>query len=214
MSSLPEGHADSGDLWYEEDAPTVSRRRGRFRWPVLIGVVVTAAMVSWLWPGGQGRAGYITGPGQLRMLQPADRPAAPQLRGELLNGDRFDSAAWAGEVIVVNFWGSWCPPCRVETPELVRSANAWRSSGVRFLGVDVRDERSAARAFARQYELPYPSLFDDDGTVTLSFRNVPPNAVPATFVFDRKGRIAATAFGRVTADGLAAVLRPLVREPG
>lgn len=109
---------------------------------------------------------------------------------------------------MVNFWGSWCPPCRVETPELVRSANAWRSSGPRFLRVDLRDERSAARAFPRQYGLLYPSLFDDDGTVTLSFRNVPPNAVPATFVFDRKGRIAVTAFGRVTADGLAAVLRP------
>lgn len=214
MGSLPEGHADSDDLWYADEVPTAPRRRRRLRWPVLIGVVVMAALFAWLWPGGQSKAGYITGPGQLQMLEPADRPAAPRLRGELLNAERFDSAAWAGQVIVVNFWGSWCPPCRVETPELVRAANAWRSSGVRFLGVDVRDERSAAQAFARQYELPYPSLFDDDGTVTLSFRSVPPNAVPATFVFDRKGRIAASAFGRVSAAGLAAVLRPLVREPG
>lgn len=149
----------------------------------------------------------------MQLIQAADRLEAPRLRGELLSGRRFDSAVWTGQVVVVNFWGSWCPPCRAETPELVQVANGWRSRGVRFLGVDVRDERSAAKAFVRQYDVPYPSLFDGDGTVTLAFRNVPPSAVPATFVFDRKGRIAARAFGRVTALGLEAVLRRVSREP-
>lgn len=211
---LPEGHVDSEDPWYADtESPSRPGRLRRVGLIVLVVLVVTAAAVSFS-AGGQSRPGYISEPGQLRVVQVAERLEAPRLRGELLSGRRFDSAAWAGQIVVVNFWGSWCPPCRAETPELVQVANGWRSSGVRFLGVDVRDERSAARAFVRQYAVPYPSLFDDDGTVTLAFRNVPPNAVPATFVFDRAGRIAATAFGRITATGLEGALRRLSREPG
>jgi len=208
---LPAGHVDGADPWYADGDPGRPRRpKGRLL--VLLAILLAGGLGSWLLSDGPNRPGYIAGPGQLHVQPPADRPPAPRLRGELLSGARFNSADWSGDVIVVNFWGSWCPPCRAETPELVRSANAWRSSGVRFLGVDVRDERSAARAFVRQYDVPYPSLFDDDGTVTLAFRNVPPNAVPATFVFDREGRVAASAFGRVTFTDLTTVLERVTRE--
>ena len=117
-----------------------------------------------------------------------DRPAAPKVVGELLDGGRYDLSQDRGQVVVVNFWGSWCAPCRAEADDLEASYQATKGSGVRFLGINIQDGRDKAIAF-EQGQVSYPSIFDPASRLALDFE-VPPNSIPATIVLDREGRIA------------------------
>ena len=216
-SSLPEDHVLAGDaFWDAEPAPSPRPGRRRVLWPVAALVVLAGIAGALTWQASTrpeaDTSSYLAAPGALKAVAPAQRLPGPRLRGLLLDGTAFDSAPWAGNIIVVNFWGSWCPPCRAETPELVRVANATGNHGVRFLGIDVKDNRASAQAFVRRYHVPYPSIFDTDNQGLLAFRDLPPNAVPTTFVIDRRGRIAARALGRITGDQLTAVLTTLWQE--
>jgi peroxiredoxin len=135
-----------------------------------------------------------------------DRPPAPDLRGELLDGGRYDLTQDRGQVVVVNFWGSWCAPCRAEADDLERTYQATKAAGVRFLGINVQDGRDKARAF-EQGRVSYPSLFDPSSRLALEFE-IPPTVTPATVVLDRQGRIAAVIRRAVRADEF----RPLVER--
>jgi thiol-disulfide isomerase/thioredoxin len=146
-------------------------------------------------------------PGASVVYQPDERAPAPTLEGELLDGSRFDPATLAGMVVVVNFWASWCAPCRAEAGELNATAEATEDAGVRFVGVDIRDGRDQARAFVEGREV-YPSLFDPAGRIALGFTDVSPNTIPATLIIDRQGRVAVVLRKVVT----QAELEPLVRR--
>ena len=136
-----------------------------------------------------------------------DRADAPELDGTTLDGQPLALSDFEGNIVVVNVWGSWCAPCRAETPDLVRLAHETKNQGVRFLGVDTRDNLSSAKAFVEKFKMPYPSLFDDDGQTLLPLRDVIPTAViPSTVVVDRQGRIAARIIGPVTYNTLNALL--------
>lgn len=135
------------------------------------------------------------------------RPGAPELSGPLLSGDgTFDLAEHRGDVVVLNFWASWCAPCRVEADDLEQTYQATRGSRVTFLGINIRDERDKARAFATG-RASYPSIFDPSSRLALGF-NVPPTTIPATIVIDRAGRIAAVIRGAV----IRSQLEPLVTQ--
>lgn len=163
---------------------------------------------------GAGGGASVAGLGTVEAF-PADvRKATPAVRGELLDGAAFDLSAWRGKVVVINFWGSWCAPCRAEAPELEASYQATKNLEVQFLGVDVRDGRDAAKAFTEAFGITYPSLFDPPGRVVLGFQAVPPNVVPATVLLDRKLRIAAVFRKRVTGRELQAAIRALATEDG
>ncbi len=215
--SLPEDHVLAGDAdWDPEPEHPPAGGSRRVLWPLVALLVLAGIAGSLAWRANHTTAdeagGYISTPGVLSLVAPDQRLPGPRLRGQLLDGSPFDSSAWTGDILVVNFWGSWCPPCRAETPELVRVANATRDQGVKFLGVDVRDNRASAQAFVRDYSVPYPSIFDPDNQTLLDFRGLPPNAVPTTFVMDRRGRIAARALGRINEAQLTAVLTTLRQE--
>lgn len=136
------------------------------------------------------RAAEAAGEGTLEFIEVEERAAAVEITGELLDGTDFDLADWTGSVVVINFWGSWCAPCREEAPELVGAYESRKSEGVEFLGVDLRDERDAATAFHDRYGIEYPSLFDPAGETILGFTDIPPNVVPATVILDRELRTA------------------------
>jgi len=215
--SFPEDHLLAGDADWDPDPPRPSAgSRRRAVWPLAALLLMAGIAGGLAWRANHTTAdeasGYISTPGVLSLVAPDQRLPRPRLRGQLLDGTAFDSSAWTGDILVVNFWGSWCPPCRAETPELVRVANATRDQGVKFLGVDVRDNRASAQAFVRDYSVPYPSIFDPDNQTLLDFRGLPPNAVPTTFVMDRRGRIAARALGRINEAQLTAVLTTLRQE--
>ncbi len=144
----------------------------------------------------------------------ADRGPAPAVTGELLDGSPFDLAGWRGRVVVLNWWGSWCAPCRLEAPDLQATHEATRDLKVEFLGVDIRDDRDAAKAFVASFGITYPSLFDPAGRVALAFRDVPLTVVPSTALLDRQLRVAAVFRRVVTQRELEAAVRALATEPG
>lgn len=131
------------------------------------------------------------------LYRAGDRPAAPAVSGTTVTGQHLSLAAYRGDVVVLNFWGSWCAPCRAEAPGLGTLARQLEPQGVRFLGIDIRDQPDSAQAFMQTFRIGYPSLSDPDDEIALEFRStVPPSAIPTTVVIDRSGRIAARIVGQ------------------
>jgi thiol-disulfide isomerase/thioredoxin len=137
---------------------------------------------------GSEESGCLTNPDGVIECPPDARTPAPEVKGELLDGTPYDLASTRGYVVVLNFWGSWCAPCRAEIDDLENMYKATKPSGVEFLGINGRDSRDLAMAF-QEGRVTYPSLFDPGGRTSLDF-DVPPNATPSTIVLDRAGRIA------------------------
>jgi thiol-disulfide isomerase/thioredoxin len=160
--------------------------------------------------GGEFR--FVQGTPAGKVIPAADRAAAPQFTGTLLDGGQFSSTALAGKVAVLNFWGSWCAPCRVETPEFQQVYTEVAGSGVQFLGLNVKDTEQLAQAFLASKAITFPSLFDPKGEVALAFRDYPANAIPSTIVLDRAGRVAAVYTGEVRQADLRTVLQQLIGE--
>ncbi|MEU7798693.1 TlpA disulfide reductase family protein [Micromonospora arborensis] len=141
---------------------------------------------------------------------PDQRSAPPKLAGELLAGGTYDVSQARGQVAVVNFWGSWCPPCRAEADDLEATYQATKGSGVSFLGINVQDSRDKAKAF-EEGRVTYPSLFDPSSRLALDL-DIPPNTVPATVVLDRDGRIAVVIRRAVTQDELRPIVERIAAE--
>jgi len=134
----------------------------------------------------------------------ADRQMAPDFTMPSLDGGgTIRLSSLRGQVVVFNFWASWCGPCRLEAPGLERVSEAYRDRGVHFLGIDYRDNRPAADAFIREFGITYPSVFDPTGSLADDYRLV---GVPTTFVIDQNGRIGFRFLGYVNEQSLRSVL--------
>jgi thiol-disulfide isomerase/thioredoxin len=134
-------------------------------------------------------------------------PAVPMVAGAALGGGKISLAQLRGHVVVLNFWGSWCTPCRAEAPALSALAQHFRAAGVRFLGVDIRDSPASAQAFRRNFGISYPSLNDPADEVALAFRStVPPAGIPTTLVISSRGRVTARVVGAITYTGLRGLI--------
>jgi thiol-disulfide isomerase/thioredoxin len=141
------------------------------------------------------------------LFKAGQRPQAPEVSGTSLTGQRLRLSAYRGDIVVLNFWGSWCTPCRAEAPSLGTLSRQLYGSGVRFVGVDIRDEPDSALAFMHTFRVGYPSFNDPNDEIALDFRGtVTPAAIPTTLVIDRSGQIAARIVGGVTYAGLKSVI--------
>ncbi|MCW2676831.1 MAG: Alkyl hydroperoxide reductase/Thiol specific antioxidant [Modestobacter sp.] len=160
--------------------------------------------------GGQFR--FVAGTPAGTVIPAGERATAPGFSGTLLGGGAFDSASLTGDVAVLNFWGSWCAPCRVETPQFQQVYAEVENQGVQFLGLNVKDVQQLATAFVESKGITFPSLYDPKGEVALTFRDYPATAIPSTIVLDRKGRVAAVYTGEVQQDDLRAVLHSVMGE--
>jgi thiol-disulfide isomerase/thioredoxin len=158
--------------------------------------------------GGDSR--YVAGNRVSEVLK--NRRPAPAVKGTTLQGGRLDLASFRGKVTVVNFWASWCGPCRAEAPTLQKVFEETKPSGVQFVGLDIKDGKDNAEAFQRTYRITYPSLYDQAGQIALAFRDVPANGVPSTLVIDRQGKIAARAIGSVSYSPLKDIVTKLAAE--
>lgn len=141
-------------------------------------------------------------------LERGEKPAAPSETLPWLSRPGSASVRdLRGKVVVLNYWASWCKPCRIETPVLERWHRRIEGRGGTVLGVDVLDVSDDARAFVRKYGLTYPMLRDGDGSTQKQLGIL---AYPETFVIDRAGRITAVRRGTVDDAFLRSAVEPLL----
>ncbi|MCC6859467.1 MAG: TlpA family protein disulfide reductase [Bryobacterales bacterium] len=146
--------------------------------------LTAAVLAGILLFGGSGGSGSALRP-------TAGRTAAPDLRLPDLSGRTWKLSDRRGKVVLINFWATWCAPCRYETPSLVNLANEYRSKGLEVAGISLDDEdHDAVRDFARRYKVSYPVLLPGDSGVGSEIESL-----PTTLLLDRKGRLAKTYLG-------------------
>jgi thiol-disulfide isomerase/thioredoxin len=137
---------------------------------------------------------------------------AVEVKGELLaDGAPWSSTSARGSLLVVNFWASWCGPCRAEQPSLNQVARAYRGRGVRFIGINVRESRGAAQGYVEEFKVPYPSLYDQ---AAVNAARLQAFALPSTFILDRDGVVAYRLTGKTTVPILSARLDRLLGQGG
>ncbi len=149
------------------------------RTKLTLGALAAVAMVGGLWA--------------LTAFRPSDEPGTvvelsgpmPELAGPAVVGSAVGPEDYRGRPVLVNFWATWCGPCRQEQPALQRLAEDYRGR-VAFVGVNHTDDLAAAREYLRQYGVTYPSVFDPAGEVAFDFR-IP--YLPATVIVDAEGRL-------------------------
>lgn len=157
-------------------------------------------------PSASEDVGYAEGDGSYTVIAPDKRKQAPTLTGKDLAGKPLTTDGRAGRILVLNVWGSWCPPCRKEAPDLVKAASRLKGKAD-FIGISTRDQSAeAADAFCREFGITWPNFFDPDGELLLALRDLPPKAIPSTLVIDGQGRIAARVLGATTAATLAGIV--------
>lgn len=173
-----------------------ARNPFRRRWTrcVIVTTVVVLAAGCGSGAGGTQSPGFeIVSPGgELEFTYAiSERKAISEISGPAVIGDdRISIADYRGYVVVLNVWGSWCGPCRVEAPYLITAARDLRARGVQFLGINVRDEKDSAASFEITRKVPYPSIFDPGMRSLASIRGFPVSSIPSTIVLDRQGRVA------------------------
>ena len=172
-----------------------------------VGALLAVVLLSGWASSGNSGVTDVGGTASAVLYAAGHRPLAPEFTGTTLTGSRLKLSSYRGTVVVLNFWGSWCAPCRQEAPALAVAAQQYRPAGVAFVGVDVRDTTASAEAFAHDFGITYPSVSDPGSVITLDFTAVVPIAgTPTTLVIDRTGHIVGAVFGAATYPELTSIL--------
>jgi thiol-disulfide isomerase/thioredoxin len=175
----------------------------------VLGVTACGGQIAANTPASNGN-NFVAGDGTAAYYQAGHRTAAPAVSGTTLSGSELNLSSYRGHVVVLNFWGSWCAPCRKEAPTLAVLSEQYQPKGVRFVGVDIRDQASAAQAFVQNFRISYPSLNDPGDEIALAFRGtVSPAAIPSTLVIDQNHRIAGRVIGTASYGSLNNILAKL-----
>lgn len=168
-------------------------------------------------PNGSSGGNYVTGTNGISRVDQGERTEAPKLDGETVDGKTLDTTTLKGKVVVLNVWGSWCPPCRQEAPDFAKVSKELADAGqdVAFVGINTRDNsKQNAASFETDYGITYPSFFDPDGKLMLRFPKgtLNPQAIPSTIVLDKEGRIAARALVALNEEKLRSMIDPILAE--
>lgn len=175
------------------EAPSVN-------WPILIGGLAAIATLVAVLASGFGSDPKIVSnalPGKL----------APSFSLQTLEGDPVSLADLEGSPAVLNFWSTWCQPCKIEHPYLVAAAQAYKGRGVAFLGVLYDDEPAAARRFLKEKGFGFPTLTDPTQRVVVDYGVT---GVPETFILDASGVVYHKVVGPVAEGQLESILEELL----
>ena len=148
------------------------------------------------------------------LFRPSDEPGTtveaeghmPAISSATLNGEGISPDLYRGKVVLVNFWATWCGPCREEQPALQRLWEEYQDRGVQFIGVDFMDDDAAGREYLREFGVTYPSV-TDDGQLSNGFA-IP--YLPATVIVDREGEMRYRLLGAQSEDSLRPPLEELL----
>lgn len=132
---------------------------------------------------------------------------APAFDLQTLDGERLALAELRGSPVVLNFWASWCIPCREEAPLLTTAAREYEAQGLRVVGIVYQDSAESARDFMDRYAQPYPGLLDPDGRTAIDYGVF---GIPETFFIDRDGIVRSRQVGPVTEEGLERQIREIL----
>jgi thiol-disulfide isomerase/thioredoxin len=166
-----------------------------------VAAVLLAGGLTAAFSGGGTPAGetFLDGNQSAVLYAPGHRALVPDFSGKTLTGTPLSLATYRGKVVVLNFWGSWCAPCRSEGPTLAALSAKYSPDGVSFLGVDVEDTPVNAQAFEQGFGITYPSLNDPGQAVAQVVSSVLPiSGTPTTLVIDPTGHVAGAIFGTAT----------------
>ena len=177
----------------------------------LVAQAATLAVVAGLLAILGWRLSHQGGGGVARSVAHGKRPMAPGFDLPRLDGGgRLSLASLRGKVVVLNFWASWCVPCKQEAPRFEAASKQYAPQGVVVVGVDVNDFTGDAKRFARRYGITYPLLHDGSGK-TLGPYGV--SLLPETFMIGRDGRVGTQRVpGEMTAAELSAGIRRALRS--
>ena len=169
----------------------------------LVAVLLLASACSDV--GGTGDLEYVGGSGRVVEVHGDDREEPVEISGKTIQGKPLDVTDLRGQVVVLNVWWSGCGPCRSEMPMLVDAEaelTKEHADQVSFVGINTRDlAPENAASFERGRGVDYPSLYDAGGETLLELGRFAPRSVPATFVLDREGRVAALMNGPIPSKG-------------
>jgi peroxiredoxin len=178
--------------------------KGKRRAVVSLTAVAVALAVGLIlgFTGGSGQVRditYLDGSTSAWVYKAGHRPLVPDFTGRTLTGASLRLASYRGKVVVLNFWGSWCVPCRSEAPTLAVLSEQYRSRGVSFIGDDVGDSPVNALAFIRDMGITYPSVSDPGYQIAQEFGKVVlVSATPTTLVIDPTGHLAGVIYDSTT----------------
>lgn len=141
-------------------------------------------------------------------IAPKPNTVAPDFQLTTYSGQPMHLDSYRGKVVVVNFWASWCVPCRDEQPTLETLWQRYQNRGVVFLGIDIQDNQHDGLDFLRQFGASYPIGPDPTGAVSINYGVV---GVPETYIVSRQGTIAKKIVGPVDASQVVAPLEELLR---
>lgn len=125
-----------------------------------------------------------------------------------LDGDPIALADYEGEVIIMNFWATWCPPCRAEMPGINRFYEAYKDDGLVVLAINEEESAETVRPFIQTNNFSFPVLLDSEGRVAQQYST---RSFPTTFIIDRQGIIQHVQTGEISEDELARVVLPLLQ---
>ena len=217
----PANEPESGALESPDERPQRRREWSGASRSVVLPLVIVGAIVGIIWylQTGRGTSG-ATGDESYGIVplaaarNPTGRPpaaeqgrAAPDFHLEQLEGGTLRLSDLRGQVVILNFWATWCGPCRAEMPEFVRLYEAERSRGLEIVAVDLQEPEEHVRNFADEFGMRFPTLFDRTGAVAQTYRV---QQLPVTFIIDRDGTVRATRYGAVTPAWLRAELDKLL----
>jgi thiol-disulfide isomerase/thioredoxin len=148
-----------------------------------------------------------------QVIAESDRKAVGTMTANRIGGQPYSLAASRGKVVVVNFWASWCGPCKTETPQLDALSRQIGSQGIDFVGVDVKElHRDQALSFIADNKISYPIVWDEPGKTALQLGHIPSAGLPFTVIVDKQQRVAAVYLQVVTPGDLTPVLTSLAAE--
>jgi thiol-disulfide isomerase/thioredoxin len=176
---------------------------------IVVAAAVVAAVAGLVALAGGGGTGLApeAGTGQVEQVDPRvavvpedQRRPLPAFTGRTLDDQQIELVSLRGRPLVLNFWASWCGPCRAEQEGLELAAKTLAGRDVRMVGVNIRDDEGAASSYLQEFDVGYPSLFDRPAVLSARLGALGPQAPPYTLVVDAEGRVAARVFGALPGD--------------